>query len=148
MADLRLTYYSDVKNDKLQENIRNKIAEDLSQFNNKRIEITIQQVKGKRSEQQNKYYWGCVVAYQQDCFKEMWGALFTKDQVHDWNKANIFCEEKIDEEGVVYKIPGKSSVKTTSEFEDRMELIRQFFKTHFDWKIPLPNEEIEIGFNE
>jgi hypothetical protein len=134
--------------------IRRMVAQGLADYIKgcgfKKVVIEVSQYRAKRSNEQNKYYWYIVVQYQRGCFKERWGEVYTKEQVHDWNKANIFCKELIDEDtGEVYKIPGSSAAQNKMEFEERMELIRQFFWTKFEWKIPMPNEQIEIeNFNQ
>lgn len=141
---MKYEYLSNVKEGKLQKNVSQTIAIDIKQFEGKRVRINIEQLRSVRSEQQNRYYWGVVIQYQLDCFKERWGEMYTKEQVHDWNKANIFCTEKVDEStGEIFKIPGTSVVRGKLVFEERMEQIRQFFQEKFDWIIPMPNEQIE-----
>lgn len=98
-----------------------------------------------RSNEQNSFYFGCFIYSQIDCFKERWGELFSVSQVHDWNKANVWCKEIIvgDE---VQKIPDTSTNKTTAEWEERLEMCRQFFLLKFDWALPIPQTQEEIKF--
>lgn len=98
-------------------------------------------VKKTRSNNQNSYYWGVFVSAQIECFKESWGELYTPVQVHDWNKANLFCIHKNLPSGEVIKIPGSSAVKTSKEFEDCLTMGRQFFQNEFQFSIPIPNED-------
>lgn len=129
----------------LQNNVRDQIAVCLKKYAGKRVHITIQKQSKRRSERQNAYYWKIVVRYQQDCFFERWGEQWTKDQVHEWNKSNVWNSEIIDPEtGEIIKKPGSSAKQTTAEFELRLERLRQFFELNFDWRIPLPNEQIEF----
>lgn len=145
--DNKFEYFSNVKDGKLQKNVSQTLAINLKQFEGKRVRIRLEQLKSTRSDQQNRYYWGVVVQYELDCFKERWGEIYTKEQVHDWNKANIFCTEVVEvSTGEIYKIPGTSVVRGKLVFEERMEQIRQFFKDKFEWEIPLPNEQIEANF--
>lgn len=129
----------------LQKNIRQLIKDCLPSFKKKRVEIIIRKLSSKRSEQQNKYYWACVVNEQIDCFKERWGEVYSQSQVHEWNKANIFCTEKVDEAtGEIFKMPDSSTKETKSSWEEKMEMCRQFFWLKFEWKIPLPNENKKL----
>lgn len=98
-----------------------------------------------RSNEQNGFYFGVFVYSQIDCFKERWGEIFTVSQVHDWNKSNVWCKEIIvDDE--VQKIPDTSTNKTTKEWEERLEMCRQFFMLKFGWSLPVPLTQEEIKF--
>lgn len=60
MSEIKLTYFSDVKEGKLQRTVSQRIASDLKQFEGKRIEVNIEKKRSKRSVQQNRYYWVLV----------------------------------------------------------------------------------------
>lgn len=143
-------FYSDVKKGednkaRLQKNVTQALAEVLHSFIGQRVWIRIEKVKNTRSHRQNRYYWGCVVQEQMDCFKERWGEIWTKDEVHDWNKSNIWHTELVNEEtGELINKPGSSKTKTVGEFEERMEKLRQKFELDFEWRIPLPNENLKF----
>lgn len=146
---MKLQFLTDIKDSRMQKNIRELIAAQIGRFNGKRVSITIEKLKKTRSNPQNKYYWGVVVLCQQECFLERWGEIWDKDEVHDWNKNNIWHTEIIDNDtGEVIKKPGSSKAKTTVEFEERLEKLRQKFEIDFEWRIPLPNEQIEMNINE
>lgn len=144
-GDIKETFISLVKDFKLQSNVRTQIADSIKKYEGKYIVLTIEKRKSKRSDLQNAYYFGCVVEEQRACFKERWGEIHSKTAVHDWNKANIFCTEHIDEStGEVFKIPGSSAAKNKTEFNERMEMIRQYFWDKFEWQIPLPEQQLTI----
>lgn len=148
MANKLELYSTVLEGAKFEKNAKSKILAFLLKSIGKHIKITIELVKNTRSHRQNRYYWGCVIQEQIDCFKERWGEIYDKDQVHDWNKSNIWNTEYIDEStGEIFKIPGTSKVSTV-EFELRLEKLRQFFELKFEWKIPLPNEELTIDFED
>lgn len=112
----------------------------------KHVRIRIEVVSKTRSSQENRYYWSGYLQSQIDCFLERWGEIWTKEECHTWNKNNIWGTEFIDEEtGVIYKKPGSSATKKTTEFELCLEKGRQFFFTNFDWVIPMPNEQLTIN---
>lgn len=140
-----LEFISDVREGKLQKNISELIAKALPTFNGKRVVILIKKLSAKRSDQQNKFYHAYYIQSQIDCFKERWGEIFTKDQVHTWNLNNIWHKEVIDETtGDLYKIPGSSKTKNKIEFEERLEMGRQFFWNKFDWQLPFPEQQLTI----
>lgn len=99
----------------------------------------------QRTTLQNSFYFGAFIYSQIDCFKERWGEILDVKQVHDWNKSNIWCEEKIVGDEVV-KIPASSSEKSTVEWEERLEKCRQFFIFNFDWELPLPEQQQTIKY--
>lgn len=141
----KLELFSGVSDEgKLQKNVTLKILAFLLLYIGKRVKITIEIVRNTRSHRQNRYYWGVVVIYQIDCFRERWGAEFDKDQVHDWNKINIWFTEHVDiHTGEIHKMPGSSKTKTVGEFEERLEKLRRYFDEQFEWRIPLPNEQLD-----
>ena len=144
-----MEFYSDVKNNQLQKNVRVQIANALQKFENKRVKITIEKLKSKRSLNQNAFYHGYFILSQKDCFLERWGEIYLPHQIHTWNCANIWCNEKVDTKtGEIYKMPDSSTKPTKSEFEERLEMCRQFFRKNFDWELPYPNENFELNFNK
>lgn len=146
MKQNKLELFSTISEEgKLQKNTTMQILKFLLLHIGKRMHIVIEVVKNTRSHRQNRYYWGCVVVEQADCFKERWGELWDRDEVHDWNKSNIWHTEIVDEQtGEIIKKPGSSKTKTVGEFEERMEKLRQKFELDFEWRIPLPNEQIDL----
>lgn len=116
---------------------------DLKLFAGLSVELSIKKWKKTRTDRQRKFYFGNYVESQIECFMEYWGGHFTKDQVHDWNKSNIFCEEKLIGDEVI-KIPRNSSDLSTMEFEASLELGRIWFKQHFNWTLPVPEQQSEM----
>ena len=55
-----------------------KLNEAFRAFEGKDVIVTIEKRKSKRSEQQNKYYWACVIEDERACIKEQWGELWSK----------------------------------------------------------------------
>lgn len=115
----------------------------------KRLKVTIRRAYKKRSNQQSRYYWGCVLEYISDCMFEFTGEKWSKDRSHDFCKCMFFGETKVNPDtGTIITLPKSSTTNTTIEFEEVMEKIRQFFAQEFAWVIPLPGEAIEMDFNE
>jgi len=119
-----------------------KLNEAFRAFEGKDVIVTIEKRKSKRSEQQNKYYWACVIEDERACIKEQWGELWSKDDMHSFNKVYFFGDEKVIEAtGEIVKVP-KSSITTKSDFSEAIEKIKQFFLLQFNYRIREPNEEL------
>ncbi len=122
---------------------RKEIGRALNEFRGKNVTLTVERKYNKRSNQQNKFYFGCIIEEEIQCFKEFWGEIYTKDQIHEWNKTMFWAEEKIVNDEVVKK-PCSSTPFTTVQWEEKIELIRQWFYLKFEWVMPLPNQQTEI----
>jgi len=135
---LKLTYYSLVREGKLQKNISLQIKNELNHFEGKRVEITIQKLSAKRSDRQNRLWW----LYMGILSKELG---FTKEEIHDICKFKFLKREKVDEKsGEIFEYLGSTTQLNKMEFADMVsELIRWVSET-FDIVLPLPNEQMEI----
>ena len=119
-----------------------KLNEAFKSFEGKDVIVTIEKRKSKRSEQQNKYYWSCVIQDEIDCIKENWGEIWSKDDMHSFNKIYFFGDEKVNEAtGEIFKVP-KSSITTKSDFSEAIEKIKQFFQLQFNYRIREANEDL------
>ena len=119
-----------------------KLNEAFKSFEGKDFIVTIEKRKSKRSEQQNKYYWSCVIEDERACIREHWGDIFSKDDMHSFNKVYFFGEEKVIEAtGDIVRVP-KSSITTKSDFSEAIEKIKQFFQLQFNYRIREANEDL------
>ena len=117
----------------------------FQEFEGKDVVVTVEKKKSKRSEQQNKYYWACVIMDEIDCIKEHWGEIWSKDDMHSFNKVYFFGDEKVNQEtGEIIKVP-KSSITTKDNFSEAIEKIKQFFQLQFNYRI---REANEVLFND
>ena len=132
-----LYYYSEVKEGKLQKNVREKIVNELSVFEGKRVEIKIEKIRSKRSTRQNRLWW----LYMTIISKEIG---YTKDEIHEICKFKFLKKEKVDENtGEVFEYIGSSSGLSKSEFADLItDLIRWASET-FGIILPIPDEQME-----
>ncbi len=106
----------------------------LKQLEGKEIEITIQKERKKRSNQQNAYYWGCVIAI----FADSLG--YEPEELHEALKWQ-FLRTHSDK-------PDLPSVRSTTdldtaEFTEYIEQIRRFAAEKHGCIIPSPGE-VEI----
>jgi hypothetical protein len=96
----------------------------------------------KRSLAQNAYYYGVVVAEQIKAHKERHGLQLSKQQMHEFNKANFFCVTIFNgATGETINIPTSTTLYNTKEFGERLEAIRQYYELNMDWIIPEPSSD-------
>jgi len=125
------------------------VYRDLKQAfdNGANITVTVKSRSKPRSLQQNDFYWGYFLQFEIDCFKEFWGEVYDKKQIHDWNKQNFLGDTKVIEStGEIVRLPGSSAKLSTVEFEFKLDDIRQWFRMNFEWEIPYPEKQIPLKF--
>ena len=126
-------------------NNKESIIKIFKEFEGKNITISIQRQKTKRSNNQNKYLWGCVYPLIKQGFYETCGETFTIDEVHEIMKLKFnFIELTNESTGEVITAPKSTTKNTKFEQEQYHEQCRQFALEWFNITIPLPNEQIEI----
>lgn len=112
-------------------------------FEGKRVELTISKAKKERSNQQNRYYWGCVIPILRNSLKDL-GNVFTPEQVHDLLKYKFLKEDVHIKEGEFIEKVKSSTELSTSEFMDYIDEIQKWSAEFFGVVIPDPNEQIEF----
>ena len=109
------------------------------------VTIEVKLKKRVRSDVQNAYYWGVVVAMISERFREL-GHDVDRDLTHEFLKGRFLYSELTDPStGEVMRIPKKTSDLATQEFIEYLEHIKQFAAETLDIYIPDPNEQLEIG---
>jgi len=139
---MKLSYYSNVKDSKLQKNISLQIASDIKHFEGKRIEITIQKLSSKRSTQQNRLWW----LYMGILSKELG---FTKEEIHEICKFKFLKKEKVDERtGLIFEYLGSTAALNKSDFADLVSELIRWAAENFEIVLPLPGEQTEFDYEE
>jgi len=139
---MKIEYTTDIKGGNFSQEIREKLADDLRHLEGKSVTLTIEPITINRSDKQNRYYFGCVIEAEKQCFKERYGEIFTKNEIHEFNKSKFFQREIYDAYiNEVMVFPGSSKRFSTVEFEEKLEMIRRYFEVKFNWYIPAPNEK-------
>lgn len=134
----KLEYYSDVKDGNLQNNIRNLIKKELPRFEGKRVVITIDKVKSKRSAAQNRLWW-LYIGILSD------GLGYHKDEMHEICKFKFLKKEKlIEQTGELLEYIGSTTELSKSEFAEVVDRLRQWSDESFSIYLPLPGEQ--VGF--
>lgn len=141
-------FISKVESGKIDTQTANAIARLLRLAEGKRVKLTLQLVKKRRSNRQNAYYWGVVIP----AVLEMWrdfGETINEDGVHDYLKAYIGgLVRKVNlPDGNTAMILGSTSDLSTMDYEDYLEKCRAW-AAQFNCQIPLPNEEGAYNYEQ
>jgi len=136
-----------VVNGKFKRN-RNMILQAIKSYEGKDLLLTFERPKKKRSDRQNRYYWGVLVALTQRAILDTWGEVWSIDKTHAYLKENFCYSEKVNEEtGEVIRLPKSTTENTTTEQEEYHLQIRQHLLEWFGVNAPLPDEEITLNFD-
>jgi hypothetical protein len=110
-----------------------KLSLAISNFEGKKVQVTINRVAKKRSKNENSYYWGVVIAKLVKEFGD------TPDEVHKGLKEKFLRKEaKILGEEVT--ITESTTELSTVEFEEYLSQIRMWASLEWNIVIPLPHE--------
>lgn len=136
---MKLEYYSDVKGGNLQTNVRKKIAEELKQFEGKRIQIRIEKLKSKRSIQQNRYWWLAMTILGNELG-------YSKEETHELMKFKFLKRERVIEKtGEILEYIESTTTLSKSDFADMVtDMVR--WAASMGIVIPLPGEQLETDF--
>lgn len=99
---------------------------------------------GKRSNPQNRYYWGLVVPVIQKGLYDL-GHDLTKEETHEFLKAKFNSEELINETtGEVLPIPRSTTRLNKTDFSTYLEKIQQFASEFLNIFIPSPGAQTKV----
>lgn len=121
------------------------ISKILKDFEGKKVEVTICNQRKHRSNEQNRYYWGCVVPIIKNTLREA-GNEFSTEQVHDLLKYKFLRTDlKVNEgTGEVLERVKSSTELSTSEFMDFIASVQRWSSDFFGVTIPDPNEQLQL----
>lgn len=136
----KIQIQTSVNNGRFKRN-RNIVLEAINSFEGKDLLITFEKVSKKRSNNQNAYYWGVLIPILQNCFREYWGEIWSKEKTHDFCKMQFNFIEKVNEStGEIVRVPKSTTENTTTAQEELHSKIRNFIFEWFEVNVPLPNE--------
>ncbi len=130
---------------------RSKLSETIAAFEGKNVTISIERTRNKRTNLQNRWYWGVCVPMVQDRLREL-GELLSKESTHDLLKmvvmkidpALIVDEIIIEDTGESIERLKSTTELTTTEFMAYKEHIQQWAIQSLDVDIPDPEEQLTI----
>lgn len=124
---------------------RQRFIEDMRQFPDQEVVITVKK-RGRRSNQQNAYYWAVIVQEIRTRFKEL-GHRLTADEVHSYLKEKFNPVHLCDEHGeLIATFPGSTTEFNKSEMTDYIESIRQWAGEVLSLFIPDPSSSNKLEF--
>jgi NinB protein len=116
----------------------------IKDFKGSDVTLTVTKRIKRRSDNQNAYYWGVVVADVRDRLIEL-GHKCTLDMAHEMLKARLNYEEWVNEKtGEVIKFPKSTADLSTEEFCEYIDKVIIFAREVLEISILLPNEQGEL----
>ena len=115
----------------------------LQKYIDKDVEIEVRLESKKRSDRQNRFYWGVVIPTIIKWQQEQEGIEYTKDEIHHFILKNIVkptveVHPVMGEQVIVYKTKTTSQMNTKEFNQFKEELQLYFAERGID--IPDPNE--------
>jgi len=139
---------SKVESGKLTKNKR-LIADAIANFEGKEISLTIKKKQSNRSNPQNSYYWGVVIAVIKSGLYDATGEIMTSDQIHYELLLPKFAPDREivnKETGEVFTQKITSSAMTKNEFSVYIEAISKFASEFLNVQIPSSEDEISLNY--
>lgn len=146
---MKHTIRSKVENGKLIRN-RKQLNDVVSSFEGKEISITVEKAKKHRSNQQNRYMWGCLLPIVQQGLLEATGELRSVESIHYGILLKMFAPEREivnTNTGEVITEAISSSEMSTVEFMSYIQDIQKWAAEFLGIDIPSPNEETTLNFD-
>jgi len=141
--------FGHIRNGKLHIDKRKQVNEAISLSEDCQIKVVISKLYGKRSTEQNGYYWGVIVNIWQDIMIEATGEHFNIDEMHEFLKQNFNSEDVVCENtGMILRKIKSTTKNTTVDQEDYHQKCRDAAWENFNVEIPLPSKQIEIDFKK
>jgi hypothetical protein len=98
----------------------------------------------KRSEQQNRYYFGIVVPLVQEGIKHL-GTELTKQETHEFLKGKFNYQEIINKQtGEYIQVPRSTTILNKEAFSEYIAKIQQFSAEFLNVVIPDAGEQLTI----
>lgn len=109
-----------------------------------RFTVSIEKTKRKRSNNQNRYLWGCVYKFIQHGFEDL-GNKESLETIHEFCKQRFLVKEIVHEEtGEVLSFTKSTTELSTSEMMDYIAELQRFGAEYLNVVIPDPNTQAEI----
>lgn len=105
------------------------------------VEGELTKPKTKRTNQQNKFYWGVVIPLVNNIFFDYWGERLTPEETHEYLKSSCLPSKVLDLNGEMVAIGGSSKELSKQEFTDYLTRIKTFIYDNFYTILQLDYEE-------
>ncbi len=136
---MKLMYPASIKDGKLFISSRKSFDKEISEQKNMYVRVTVEKAKKKRSNQQNRYWWGVCIPYLKNGFKDL-GYRLDSEETHDFVK-HKFCRSEIIsvETGEILETVKGTSKMSTTEFMDLIADIQEWAAIFMNVEIPDPD---------
>lgn len=134
----KLVVVSKVYDGKLSGYASETLREFISSNDGKNLEITIKKKRAKRSNAQNRYYWGAVIPIIQAEFKNL-GTRLNPEEVHFFLKQKFNYKTLVTEHGeLIGELPKSTTELNKLEFMEYIDKITQWCAEILNIQIPEP----------
>lgn len=124
---------------------RNIVLDAIKSFNGCDVVLTIDKAKKKRSNNQNAFYWGCLIPLMQQGAKDIWGENWSIDKAHKHLSGKFVFHESVNQKtGEITHTHKSTTELTTTDWEVYVTEIRIYLLSDFDINAPEPNQEITL----
>ena len=114
-------------------------AELAVHFEDREVRVTVRRAARRRSDHQNRYYWGVVLPILSQGLSDTQGHEIDIDLAHEFVKRKFWAETGRVVNG--YYVGFTTTTATTAEWEEKMENIRRWAIEFLNINIPEPNED-------
>lgn len=122
----------------------------VAAYRGKAIVVTVRRKRRTRSNEQNAYYWACVIPALIHAFNEL-GTPMQPDNADDKEAMHCFFRDKflkgremVTAQGEVFNLPPTTTELSKDEFAQYLDEIMKWAAEHLNIVIPAPNEQISI----
>jgi len=122
---------------------RELLDEFCRRFPGKKWLLKIVRRSAKRSQPQNRYYWGVVIHSIRMGLLNL-GHDLNKDEVHAFLKQKFNAVQVVNGDGVVEDIPSSTATLNKIQFGEYVEKIAQWGSEYLSVSIPAPNEKLTL----
>lgn len=142
MEDLEIYAHTTDTGELLIQN-RNLLDDFCKRFPGKRWLIKIMRRSAKRSQPQNRYYWGVVVHSIRMGLLNL-GHDLNKDEVHAFLKQKFNSVRVANKDGWAEDFPGSTATLNKIQFGEYLEKIFQWSAEYLSITIPSPDEKLTL----
>lgn len=135
-------FYGTVDNGKLILDAREAFIEEIRKHECKQIVIEVRQSR-KRSNQQNRYYWGAMLPIVRDGMKQL-GVVVSIEQAHELLKFRFLKSEYVTTDGEVIETIKSTTELSPAEFNEYIERVQQWSAEYLHIDIPDPNKQTTL----
>lgn len=135
-------FYGTVSDGRLVLDARQAFIEAVRTLEGRQIVLELRQSR-KRSNQQNRYYWGAVLPIVQYGMQQV-GVTMSIEQVHDLMKFKHLQTEYVTTDGEIINSIGSTTALNPIEFGDYIDRIREWALEYLNIDIPEPNQQTTL----